>query len=734
MGVNISTQTPTGTYSGQVTVVLSDGSKVPHSLALTISGPPVADHGDSNIYNMSRLRWLNSDLGINRDIPSPYTPITVKQGTGSSRLTLQLVNKDVVISESGLPSSTSVRYTKNVQGVPKTMVFEPFSGTIKLLPANSAGSAIPFQPTTFSTNIQTDEVSWVAVSSSSVGTLIVEGTLGFDSHLIFNATFDLNASVSDISLSIPTKNPQYTVGMGNIGSNFKPFNWVWDATKGDNRLWLGQSQAGFILALNGEGSEWNNPLFSKDYPVFPFIPSSWGGVGQQSGKYGANITANGVMTHSGPRGSGTVSYLFDIILTPAKPLNMTSHWNQRYFQVGYGTQYLSPEAVKEKGVTVVTLHQGIPGVVNNTLVNPYINYPFVPDTVTFMENYTRISHDLDMRVKFYYTIRELSNHAVELYALRSLDGEIITNESPYTIPQAGYCHDWDCHGGGVYLHEHLSTNYTACWQNALSNGEWDAAVCDIGASRWFNYYIEGLHSSIAKAPHMDGIYFDGINFDFVSMRRLRRVMDSSAVGKKYTPVIDIHTGNVGVQAPPGPRYAPYIAHADLSWNGEGYKFQEDAAYWLVEVSSFVYGVPADRLGGGDSYIFKSLLFGMTQRNTASASTIWKTWDAFGIEQSDMFSYFDPTDIQPVTLTAPNSDVKITTYLRYKHSALVCVASWSASEEDVHLSFNTSLLGGDYIKASAPSIAGIQKGADLGDGSGVIKIAAGSGIVILLSLS
>ena len=40
------------------------------------------------------------------------------------------------------------------------------------------------------------------------------------------------------------------------------------------------------------------------------------------------------------------------------------------------------------GASVVTLHQGIPGVVNGTLVNPYINYPFVPPTVGLIENYT----------------------------------------------------------------------------------------------------------------------------------------------------------------------------------------------------------------------------------------------------------------------------------------------------------------------------------------------------------
>ena len=35
------------------------------------------------------------------------------------------------------------------------------------------------------------------------------------------------------------------------------------------------------------------------------------------------------------------------------------------------------------------------------------------------------------------SIRELTNHAVEMFALKALQGEIVTDEDSYTIPQAG---------------------------------------------------------------------------------------------------------------------------------------------------------------------------------------------------------------------------------------------------------------------------------------------------------
>ena len=59
-----------------------------------------------------------------------------------------------------------------------------------------------------------------------------------------------------------------------------------------------------------------------------------------------------------------------------------------------------------------------------------------------------------MRTKFYYTIRELSNHAAELFALKAIGGMLVGGD-PYKVPQPGYCHDWDCHGGTAWLHQHL---------------------------------------------------------------------------------------------------------------------------------------------------------------------------------------------------------------------------------------------------------------------------------------
>ena len=119
--------------------------------------------------------------------------------------------------------------------------------------------------------------------------------------------------------------------------------------------------------------------YSKDYPTIPFIPTSWGGAdaaNKSSTPYGANVTAGVMTTSSGPRRlkpGDTVQFLFDVAFTPSKPLDLSHHWRSRYLQIGYGVPYTTPQAVAAQGVTVATLHQGIGGIHNGSMVNPYIS-------------------------------------------------------------------------------------------------------------------------------------------------------------------------------------------------------------------------------------------------------------------------------------------------------------------------------------------------------------------------
>ena len=65
----------------------------------------------------------------------------------------------------------------------------------------------------------------------------------------------------------------------------------------------------------------------------------------------------------------------------------------------------------------MNIHQG-------NMYNPNINYPFLANDK--LKPLVDIAKMHNIRVKLYYTVRELTVYTCELWALRQLDNEIFT--------------------------------------------------------------------------------------------------------------------------------------------------------------------------------------------------------------------------------------------------------------------------------------------------------------------
>lgn len=116
-------------------------------------------------------------------------------------------------------------------------------------------------------------------------------------------------------------------------------------------------------------------MFGEDYPVIPFVPPTWGGADARptDNAFGVNVTSCTAVAFSGPRTLApgqSVVFRFDLAITPSKLSNYTRHFATRAFQVGYGTDYFTPQQMADMGVTAVTLHQGTPGIINASMINP----------------------------------------------------------------------------------------------------------------------------------------------------------------------------------------------------------------------------------------------------------------------------------------------------------------------------------------------------------------------------
>ena len=363
-------------------------------------------------------------------------------------------------------------------------------------------------------------------------TMDVVGEWWFDSSCTIRVTLTNGANarhsieLSEGELLVPWDKAsvgRYLMGLGAAGdhlSNAAPIKWSWRAGLGNYMVWIGDVHAGMRLRLVGDA-----PAFESAQHILSQsdLPSSW----HNGGNGGVYVSTEGlVRAFSGSRQLApgeSITFAFELLLTPCKPLDPPSHWKQRYYQVGYPTAAsVEPEVVAATGATILNIHQGVDG-----LLNPHINYPFDKRTTSHLSAYTETAHALGLRVKAYYTVRELSNHADELWVLRSLADEVLADGNG---------------GGDSWANEQLVNGFAACWQTPLSDGDFDSALCTKGISRWVNYYVEGLTRLLRPPVNLDGIYYDGIGFGVHTMRRVRRVLQAEkGMGNG---LIDLHCGNM----------------------------------------------------------------------------------------------------------------------------------------------------------------------------------------------
>ena len=304
--------------------------------------------------------------------------------------------------------------------------------------------------------------------------------------------------VQDIRLELPMKKEfaTYMMGMGRMGG-YTPPNHLSRWQRTEDSFWIGETTGGIQCELRG--GSYHGPMLNL---YRPDSPACWLNGGNGGFRIDSDENTVIASAYSGIRRlwkDESVAYEFALLITPVKELDMHSRFSDRYYHSGYPTLEPTPD-VLEAGGNVLNVHHA-------NQYNPYINYPFIAQKE--MRGLVDKWHNKDWKVKIYYTVRELSNHLTEIWALRSLGFEVLA----------------DGDGGGYqWLQEHLVKNYTPQWYTHLGNGEVDAAILNGGESRWYNYYVEGL-AWLIKNMDIDGIYLDDVSYDRHILKRMRKVME-----------------------------------------------------------------------------------------------------------------------------------------------------------------------------------------------------------------
>ncbi len=354
-------------------------------------------------------------------------------------------------------------------------------------------------------------------------------------------------------------------------------------------------------------------------------------------------------------------YNFRLLITPFRPVNTDWQWKTRFYHA-----FKPIDSIVKTGANTVNVHHA-------TAINPYINYPFLRPAE--MKKYIDEGHEKGLKVKIYYTVRELSNKAPEMFMLRSLGDEVLS------------------HGKGngfSWLQEHLDSNYIAAWFVPELK---DAAVVNSGVSRWHNYYVEGLNW-LAIHEGIDGIYIDDVAFDRITMKRVRKVLDRNREGA----IIDLHSANQYNKndgfASSTNLYLEHFPYINRLWFGEYFNYNEQPDYWLTEISGIPYGLMGEMLQDGGNP-WRGMIFGMTARLpwAGDPTPVWKIMDAFGMQGSQMIGYWVPA----CPVKTDNPDVICTVYKKDK-TALISIASWAKDKTDITLAIDWKSLGMSPEKA------------------------------------
>lgn len=669
VGTMVPEQLTAGQYTGTVTVQAAGMKPKQVKVTLNVTDNLIANHGDNEPWRHSRLRWLNSQIGFDDEVIAPYIPLNVQDKT------ISLLGRKVTLQPNGFPAQITSYFKETLTEI-GTEGLDILSRPMEL----TTGENWENLDFTY-TKRKAGTLGWHATNQNNQFIMNLDAQIESDGNMEYKVVLIArkDGEINDIALrtELAPNIAQYMMGLGEKGG-YCPQNldWKWGVEKNQDALWTGSVNGG--LQLRFYDDKYERPLNTNFYHEKPLhMPVSWcnnGNGGIKLSAAGKNTLINAYSGKRTVKKGDRLCFYFNVLITPFRTINPDKQWQDRYY---HGYDFI--DKTHEFGATVVNIHHA-------NAINPFINYPFL--RTREMKAYIDGAHAKNMKVKIYNTVRELSNSCTEIFALRSLNGEIFSKGKG---------------GGYSWLQEHYDQDYIAAW---FAYNVQDAAIVNTGVSRWHNYYMEGL-DWLVKNVGIDGLYIDDLAFDRMSMKRVRKILNRTNPGA----MIDLHSANQFNDkdgfANSANLYLEHFPYLDRLWFGEYFDYDMPPEFWMVEVSGIPYGLMGEMLWEGGNK-WRGMLYGMTGRNPGYGvdnRPLWKFWDEFGMKGSEMIGYW----VKDNPVKTGREKTLATIYRKTGTKTLVSLATWEDHDVDVTLQIDWAKLGLDPAKVSlhAPAIENFQ---------------------------
>jgi hypothetical protein len=710
-----------GTYTGSVSV-LAGGEKQLIPVCLSVSENIVPNRGYNDDKKLSRLDWLNSRIAIDEEVTKGFTPVQLEENK------LSILGRSVSLGKNGLPASMISYFNSSNQALIKKgeqIINHPFRFCIE----KDNGHIIRLKPGILEYLGKTSSrISWKVMNTSLECDLEVFGTMEFDGYMEYQLklTAKVPFSVKDIRLEVPMEleNSRYMMGMGHEGGYRTPdFRWTWDRAKHQDMLWVGGVNGGMRIRLKAEN--YVTPLINIYYEYHPLnLPPSWG----NQGNGGLNVVQNEndvcLTAYSGQRDlkkGEVLNYNFDLLITPLKLIDPQLKYGERYFHGGGADCFLKPGKAMLAGANILNIH-------HSEEVNPFINYPYLNENKEGIKRLAAMAHRENIRLKLYYTTRELTTKLPELWAFNSLNGEIF-------FPGPGNdtrTHDIYPNGPDEWYIKNMREKYIPGWFTKIGQGyfkdEVDLSLITTPDSRLNNFYLAGLDWMVRNL-NIDGVYIDDTALDRVAFQRARKVLDRNLPDGS----IDMHMWNHYRQSAGYAScynlYMDLLPYIDLAWVGEGRNYDRSPDHWLIEVSGMPFGITGQMLHRGGN-AWRGLVYGITNRAGhlgVPPTSTWKFWDDHRIKEKTLIGYWE--NDCPVKSSKP---VVVASVYQSADELIIPVANWTSQDTEVKLSVNWKKLGFNkrHVEISIPEIDEIQVGQTQASLDKLV-IPGGKGLVILV---
>lgn len=709
-----------GVYKGTLLIGGSNIKSTTIKVDLNVSGDAVQNHGYDLGGSLSRLAWLDSQIGISETPTSPYVPVAVNGDQ------ISYLGGCLTVGKSGFPSSIVTFYDEmnnldnnfknNILGSPMEFIVESDRGIEKFTTGNwelkklSEGAA-----------------GWVTELKNDNFTVEISGRFEFDGSV--NCAVKVvslkDITIKDIRLKVPytAQSSKYIVGMGHKGGlrTTSDYLWSWDTVKHQDAIWMGAVNAGMNIKLKDDN--YSRPLVNIYYELGRLnMPKSWGNNAKGGVRFSEN-SSEGVdlEAYSGCRDmkkGESLYYDFELLITPVKPLDFVSHVSNRYYHSNSDVSSSYVKTAKEAGATRINVH-------HKKDIYPYINYPYYDQSTGDLTQFVKSAEKEGLSVGVYYTTRELTVKVPEIWALRSLGSEILHDgpgKDAKTLIHPKGPNEW--------LVKNFTTNFIPAWYNAFNDGKYkgdmDISVITTPDSRWNNYYLEGLDWMI-KNMGLSGVYIDDSALDRETLKRARRILDADGKEK----LLDIHSWNHfndwAGYANSLHMYSDLLPYVDRIWIGEGFPESNSLDFWMVEMAGIPLGQLSETLDAQN--IFKGMVYGMTPRMgwSGDPTYLWKMYDAFGMKDAKMYGYW----ITNPVVKSGNDMLPVTTYVNSKtHKAIVVVASWADVSANGKFEFDVQSLGFTPSKATLVDLGKVQQSSQF-DINSTFTIQNKGGLILLL---